>query len=47
MSVDTRRILAIVNGYSGSEGLAEAAQMIQDLLRRYASSDGGEVFAFD
>jgi DNA/RNA-binding domain of Phe-tRNA-synthetase-like protein len=47
MSVDTRRILAIVNGYSGSEGLAEAAQMIQDLLRRYASSDGGEVFAFE
>jgi DNA/RNA-binding domain of Phe-tRNA-synthetase-like protein len=47
MSVDTRRILAIVNGYSGSEGLAEAAQMIQELLRKYASSDGGEVVTFE
>lgn len=38
MSVDTRRILAIINGYSGSEGLQDAADMTIGLLERYASA---------
>lgn len=37
MGVDTRRVLAIINGYSGSEGLQDAADMTISLLRRYAS----------
>ena len=43
MGLDTIHILAIVNGYNGREGLSEAAEMIQTLLRNYADSDGGEV----
>lgn len=46
MGLDTTRILAIVNGYSGEEGLAQAAEMIQTLLRNYAASDGGQVIFF-
>lgn len=38
MSVDTQRILAIINGYSGSEGLQDAADMTIGLLERYASA---------
>lgn len=47
MGLETRHILAIVNGYSGGEGLKEAAEMIQDLLRKYASSDGGSIHYFE
>ncbi|MDR0892103.1 MAG: hypothetical protein LBN24_05765 [Mediterranea sp.] len=46
MSLGTVHILAIVNGYSGTEGLREAAGMIQALLRQYAGSDGGEMCFF-
>lgn len=46
MGLETTRILAIVNGYSGEEGLAQAAEMIQTLLRNYAASDGGQVIFF-
>ncbi len=38
MSVDTRRILAIINGYSGVEGLQDAADMTISLLKHYASA---------
>lgn len=47
MGLETRHILAIVNGYSGREGLQEAAEMIQELLRKYATSDGGTVLYFE
>ena len=44
MDVGTRHILAIINGYDGDERrLREAAEMTQELLRKYAGSDGGEV----
>lgn len=46
MDLDTTHILAIVNGYSGKEGLMDAAEMIQQLLRDYAESDGGTVLEF-
>ncbi len=47
MGLETRHILAIVNGYSGCNGLAEAATMIQELLQKYAASDGGTVLYFE
>ena len=44
MDVGTRHFLAIINGYDGDENrLREAAEMTQELLRKYAGSDGGEV----
>lgn len=44
MDIGTRHILAIINGYDGDEQrLREAAEMTQELLRKYAGSDGGEV----
>ncbi len=47
MGLETRHILAIVNGYSGQAGLKEAAEMIQDLIRKYASSDSGTILYFE
>lgn len=47
MGLETRHILAIVNGYSGQEGLKEAAEMIQELLMKYTSSDGGTILYFE
>lgn len=47
MGLETRHILAIVNGYSGQAGLREAAEMIQDLISKYASSDGGTILFFE
>lgn len=47
MGLETRHILAIVNGYSGQEGLKEVAEMIQELLMKYTSSDGGTILYFE
>lgn len=44
MDLGTRRILAVINGYGGTDGLQEAAEMTQELLRRYAASDGGSIY---
>jgi DNA/RNA-binding domain of Phe-tRNA-synthetase-like protein len=38
MDIHTTHILVIINGYSGSKGLHEAATMTCDLLTRYASA---------
>lgn len=46
MGVGTTHILAIINGYSGSEGLQEAATMTVDLLQRYASATDCQVWMF-
>lgn len=46
MGLKTTHILAIVNGYSGEQGLSQAALMIQTLLKNYAASDGGKVIFF-
>ena len=43
MDRGTTHILALVNGYNGEEGLAEAAQMIKELLIKYAQSDEVEI----
>lgn len=46
MDIETRHILAIINSYNGLDGLEEAAEMTQDLLKKYASSDGGSIIYF-
>ncbi len=46
LSVETTQLLAIINGYSGSEELAEAVNYMQSLLREFAESDGGEVIYY-
>lgn len=46
MSVGTRHILAVINGYSGNEGLREAAEMTADLLSRYASAQACQIWMF-
>lgn len=47
LSLETRHLLAIVNGYDGnSNNVIACAQFIQDLLRRYAQSNGGIIIRF-
>jgi len=41
MTLQTTHLLAIINGYSGEEGLQEAALFAQELLEKYA--DGTEI----
>lgn len=48
MDVGTRHILAIINGYDGdTTRLQQAAEMTQELLKKYASSDGGSIYYFE
>ena len=48
MDVGTRHILAVINGYDGDTArLQQAAEMTQELLRKYASSDGGSIHYFE
>lgn len=46
MDIDTTHILAIINGYSGEEGLQEAADMTAQLLQRYASGAECRIWMF-
>ena len=46
LDLGTTRFLAIINAYDGKENLPEAVDYMQSLLRRFANSDGGEVFYF-
>jgi DNA/RNA-binding domain of Phe-tRNA-synthetase-like protein len=44
MTIDTRHLLVLINGYDGNEQrVRENALFIQELIRRYASSDGGSI----
>ena len=44
ITIDTRHLVVLINGYGGNEQrVVENARFIQDLLRRYAGSDGGTV----
>ncbi len=47
MDLGTVHLLAIINGYSGEQGLQEAAEFTLDLLRKYASMTEGTVTYFD
>ncbi len=42
----TIRLLAIINGYSGMEGLSEAADYMKSLLEQFASAEKVGVFSF-
>ena len=46
MDLGTRHILVIINGYSGAEGLSEAASMTIELLQRYASATDCQSWMF-
>lgn len=47
IGMDTTRTLILVNGYDGNrDNVMACAAFMQDLLRKYASSDGGSVSAF-
>ena len=47
MDIGTTHILVIINGYSGSEGLHEAATMTTELLTRYASAVNCQSWMFE
>lgn len=43
IELGTTKFLALINGYSGKDGLPEAVEYMQSLLREFTNSDGGEV----
>ena len=47
MDLETCHILAIINGYSGRDGLTEAAEMTVQLLKRYATACDAEICYFE
>ena len=47
LTLETKTLLTIVNGYDGNrEQVMACAKFIQELLRKYAGSDGGEILEF-
>ncbi len=47
ITMDTRHLVVLINGYDGKAEHVEAnARFIQELLRRYAHSDGGCYFLY-
>lgn len=46
ISLETNRILVIINGYSGDNGLQEAGEYMIDLLKRYGFGENFEVIHF-
>lgn len=47
MDINTTHILALINGYNGKDGLAEAAEMTQALLAKYAEATELEVCFYE
>lgn len=47
IDLKTTHLLAVVNGYSGKEGVMQAAEMIRQLISAYTESDGGTVICFE
>lgn len=46
LDLGTTRLLTIINGYSGKEGLTEAAEYMLSLLKEFASSEDEELIYF-
>lgn len=47
VEIGTTNFLVLINGYDGNkEKVCENAEFIQDLLRKYAESDGGSYFLY-
>lgn len=48
ITLQTTRLMVLINGYDGSrERVADTASFIRQLLRKYAESDGGQVFFYE
>ena len=47
MDIGTIHLLVIINGYSGAQGLKEAADLTLDLLKKYAGLKDGKVVYFE
>ena len=47
LSLETTHLLAIINGYSGKEGLQEAAEYMVELLKEFASAENVQLIAFE
>ena len=47
MTIDTRHLVVLINGYDGNEKrVRENAEFIQTLLQKYCQSDGGTYFIY-
>lgn len=46
LDTDTSRILTIINGYSGNDGLREAADLLVSLLKEYAGCENADLICF-
>ena len=47
ITISTRHLVVLINGYDGREDrVADNARFIQELLRKYAHSDGGTYFIY-
>ncbi len=47
MTIDTRHLVVLINGYDGNEKrVRENAEYIQTLLQKYCQSDGGTYFIY-
>lgn len=47
VELKTEKLLMLINGFSGMEGLIEAAMYAKELLKRYASADNFEFMQID
>ena len=47
ITMTTTHLIVLINGYDGNEGQVRAnAEYVQELLRKYGGSDGGEYFIY-
>ena len=47
MTLSTQHLVVLINGYDGNEErVRQNAEFIQNLLRQYANSDGGDYFVY-
>ena len=47
LGLETTHLLTIINGYSGKEGLQEAADYMVELIKEFASAEDVELIAFE
>ena len=47
LGLETTRLLTIINGYSGKEGLREAADYMVELIKEFASAENVELIEFE
>ena len=47
LGLDTTRLFTIINGYSGKEGLREAADYMVELIKEFASAEDVELIEFE